>query len=459
MKGIKLLLNIIFISLLFSCNKPTEPPDEPLAPIIVEPILRLELDDVHCTEAWVMLKTERLRLPAEVKLKKFYPNGCLISQTINLITKDTMLYFDSLRPKQTYGYQVAVDWQAEAGKILQIYSDTLNVTTMDTTSHNFTFEMITFGGEIGSSVLYDVAIINENNIWAVGDIWIKDDTSSLGYTNYNAVHWDGSKWHLKRIRYYGNCSVVEYPPLFAIWAFSENNIVITNGGSIGWFNGNTVNLDCRVNPLLTGYIKRMWGISNSELYVVGINGNIAFYNGTSWRKIESNTTLNINDIWGDYNEKTKEWEILAVASNYGSSWDTEILKIKNNKAEKLSIDSNPVMEPLLTTWFVPNRQYYVAGAGIYQKKFLSDKLWKNNLFDITTFATTSIRGNGINDIVGGGAFGDFLHFNGVSWKQYKEAYLYNGAYTKVAVKDNLVVAVGGNMVSLASEAVILIGRR
>ena len=69
---------------------------------------------------------------------------------------------------------------------------------MDTTSHNFTFEMITFGGQIGSSVLFDVAIINENNIWAVGEIWIAD-TSQLGYTKYNAVHWDGNSWELKRI--------------------------------------------------------------------------------------------------------------------------------------------------------------------------------------------------------------------------------------------------------------------
>ncbi len=330
---------------------------------------------------------------------------------------------------------------------------------MDTTSHNFTFEMITFGGEIGSSVLYDVAIINENNIWAVGDIWIKDDTSSLGYIKYNAVHWDGSEWKLKRIRYYGSCSVVEYPPFMAIWAFNDSNIVITNGGSIGWFDGNTINLDCRVNSLLTGEIKKIWGTSSNDLYIVGNNGNIAYYNGTSWRRIESNTTLNINDIWGDYNPKTNEWEILAVASYYGQSWDKEILRIKNNKVEKLSTDSNPVMEPLLTTWFIPNRQYYVAGAGIYQKKLLSDKLWKNNLFDITTFATTSITGNSINDVIGVGAFGDFLHFNGISWKQYLAPYLNNGAYAVVTMKGNLVVAVGGNQVSLASEAVILIGRR
>jgi len=327
---------------------------------------------------------------------------------------------------------------------------------MDTTSHDITFQSWTFG-TIGSSVLYDVAIINENNIWAVGEINIAD-TSINGYTTYNAVHWDGSNWELKRIYYYGSCSAVEYPPLKAIWAFSENNIVITNGGSIGWFDGNTINLDCNVNPLLTGAINKIWGSSSSDLYVVGNNGNIVHYNGTLWTQIESGTELNINDIWGDYNEKTSEWEILAVASNYGTGLEKQILLLKDNVV--INIPTGSQMWPLLTTWFVPNRQYYVAGAGIYQKRLLMEGLWKNNATDITTFATTSIRGNNVNDVIGVGAFGDFIHFNGVNWKNdYQEPLLSNGSYTEVIVKGDLVVAVGGNQISINSEAVILMGRR
>ena len=57
-------------------------------------------------------------------------------------------------------------------------SNELTVTTMDTTSHNFTWQSWTFG-DIGSSVLYDVAIINENNIWAVGEINIADTSKMV----------------------------------------------------------------------------------------------------------------------------------------------------------------------------------------------------------------------------------------------------------------------------------------
>ncbi len=58
------------------------------------------------------------------------------------------------------------------------------ITTMDTTSHNFTRQSFTFG-QHSSSVLYDVAIIDENNIWAVGDIYMNDSLGNPDPNRYN----------------------------------------------------------------------------------------------------------------------------------------------------------------------------------------------------------------------------------------------------------------------------------
>jgi hypothetical protein len=71
------------------------------------------------------------------------------------------------------------------------------IVQIDTTSHviNWTIDEI---GEYGS-ILRDVAIIDENNIWAVGEIYLKDTLGNPDPKAYNAVHWDGSKWQLKRI--------------------------------------------------------------------------------------------------------------------------------------------------------------------------------------------------------------------------------------------------------------------
>ena len=64
---------------------------------------------------------------------------------------------------------------------------------MDTTSHNFIWEIDTLG--IGGSYLNDVAIIDENNIWVVGNI--ETDTAT-----YNAAHWDGNECECSE---YGSC--------------------------------------------------------------------------------------------------------------------------------------------------------------------------------------------------------------------------------------------------------------
>lgn len=438
---INYILTLIIVLTVVSCNTTEPPPDDQA--------LTLKLEDFSCTEAWIELTTNNLPLPATITLKQTDPTGDTKSHILNLNTKDSLLYIDSLLPNQTYKFQSFI-------QSINQSSNELNVTTMDTTSHDFTFETFTFGSTAGSSTLYDVAIINENNIWAVGEILVSD-TSINGYTTYNAVHWDGRQWELKRIKT-NACGGVDYPSIKAIFAFAADDILFAHiDGSISRYNGIDFTNDCSLITQLNGSANKMWGISKNDLYVVSGNGFIAYYNGQSWIRIESGTDLNFYDIYGAIDPKTGEHQIIAIcARNYPLG--KAIYRIKGNAAAEIS--SYPIEWETWSVWFVPNRHYYVVGAGIYEKIFLSDSTWKNKPLDITTFFTTSIRGNGINDIIGVGAFGDFVHFNGVSWKNdYEEPLLSNGSYTKVILKGNLIVAVGGNNISINSEAVILVGRR
>ncbi|MFZ1519762.1 MAG: glucosyl transferase [Ignavibacteriaceae bacterium] len=445
--GFLLFISLFITSISCDSTEPT-PPDE------TKPTLTLALDDASCTEAWLQLQTKDLTLPAELTLKQYNQTGDSVTQTFSLSTPDSLLYIDSLLPNQNYKFKVLLNTANNP----QPTTNQLSVTTMDTTSHNFTFQSWTFG-TIGSSVLYDVAIINENNIWAVGDIKIAD-TSQNGYTTYNAVHWDGSDWELFRIPNYDYPNTLVYGALQTIFAFSANDIWFCSYSNLVHYDGSTFSSKAQFMTSINfnGQVLKMWGTDKNNIYCVGRNGAIYHYYGTNWQRIESGITLNINDIWGDYNDKTQDWEILTVASNFGTSLEKEILQIKNNSVTKLAL--SPQMWPLKTVWFISNKQYYVAGAGIYQKRLLSDSIWKNNILDFTTFTTTSLRGNDVNDLIAVGAFGDFLHFNGVSWKiDYQEPLLNNGSYTKVTIIGDLVVAVGGNNLSINSEAVILIGRR
>ena len=171
-KYLCLLLILFGIS---RCNTTEPPPDEKA--------ITLKLEDVSCTEAWITLNSN-IKLPATIELKQ----NSQVVKTINLNKSDSLLYIDSLLPNTSYQYQVSSNKH-------QVSSNSLNITTMDTTSHNFTWQTWTFG-EHSSSVFIDVAIINENNIWAVGEIYMNDSLGQPDPNAYNVAHWDGSEWKL-----------------------------------------------------------------------------------------------------------------------------------------------------------------------------------------------------------------------------------------------------------------------
>lgn len=115
-----------------------------------------ELADVSCTECWIKVETTGISLPEDLTL---YRDNEVV-QTATLTESDIVLNDSLLSPSQTYEYKI---------KVAGITSEAVTVTTMDTTSHDFSWEAFTFG-EHSSSVLNDVAIIDENNIWAVGEM-------------------------------------------------------------------------------------------------------------------------------------------------------------------------------------------------------------------------------------------------------------------------------------------------
>jgi hypothetical protein len=302
--------------------------------------------------------------------------------------------------------------------------------------------------------LYDVAIINDTLAYAVGEIY-QDYTKD--YQIYNAAKWNGKTWELMRVPS-RVCGSDEYcvRKLSTIFAFNQNDIWYSDGGEMIHWNGTSYTNDCSMNPWLTGSINKLWGTSSSDIYAVGNNGLIAHYDGRSWSKIESGTTLQFLDIYGAKDLKSSEYQILAVCTqNYPPG--KGLFSIQGDIAKEISsnIPSNQLAE-LFSVWFVPNRHYYIVGDGIYEKFVLTESEWKNSPLDITRYATTKIRGNGLNNIFIVGAYGECLHWNGASWKSYREITgLSTGSYTSVGMNGNSMIAVGAD----GRYAIIIIGKR
>jgi hypothetical protein len=370
----------------------------------------------------------------------------------SLVGLDTVVIDTGLQAAHEYVYQA----QRCRGAIPEEESPAVQARTLDTTSHEFTWQMFTLGDGAGST-LYDIAILNDTLAYAVGEINTLDSTGQWRNPPFNLANWDGRSWSTATALYYeGGQSF--YGAINALTAINADDIWFGIGNLIHW-NGHEFQ-SMKFPPGVWGpyYVRKMWS-SGKEIYVIGDGGSIAssLDGGMTWQKLSSGTTLDVRDIWGGRDPATGQEYALAVATR-NLPMDRAVLSIQGTSVTALRADAIPY--ELFGVWFVPNRHYYVVGDGVYEKRELSEPEWKKRVPDITRYATTAIRGNALNDVFVVGAFGEVLHFNGVSWKSYIAVTgLANGSYTAVAVRGNLVIAVGGDAGGAGTLAVVLVGRR
>ena len=417
MRQILLVSTLLFTTLaLFSCkeeeNNPIPPPEE-------QPQINLSLEDASCTEAWIKLSTGSLALPSNIDL---YRDSSLI-ETINLTSEDTVLYVDSLLPNHTYKYQSVIQSTGQSGNLL-------SVTTMDTTSHNFSFQSWTFGGQAGSCVLNDVAIIDENNIWAVGEIYLLDTLGQPDPDRYNLAVWDGNNWEIKRVPYYYQGQPF-YHPIRSVFAFGANDIWFCGNGLIHW-DGN------QYNPVAVPnwgpyWMNKIWGTSDNDLYVVGDNGHIAHYQNGQWSRIESGTDMSLADIVG-----TSDGDIFICGSDAShirglilkkssSGWETIINSRYLTPAEIFKPD---LYGSLPSIWIDEKNTLYAAGNILYQYKFgrwdYVHSLPENFILGDPGLYyrgyIADVKGIKSNDMWIAGDRNTLRHFNGVSWKQIGHPY-------------------------------------
>lgn len=429
----KYLTAVFLFILCYACDS-TEPPANDVI---------LSVEDVSCTEAWLKLTTGGITLPANAVLQQ---DGEDV-MTLNITTPDTILYVNDLLPNKTYIFQVTGNKQPPKGET--VTSNQQQLTTLDTTSHNFNWQKFEFG-EHASSHLADVAIIDENNLWVVGEIFMNDSRGNIDPIAYNAVHWDGNKWELKKIpiNYQG---ILLYPPIRSLISFDDDDIWFESG--IHW-NGKIFETR-KMNIEFNSHVNAMWGTSSSNLYIVGNEGKIAHYNGQSWQMIESRTIENLYDIYG-----------INESELYVGGGDIAQFKgvfLKGNKSgfkvigEGKSIYPGEEFDPyfsgsISTVWTSNQSTVYAGGFFLYRYKygrFEFVKSLEGNYLGGNSYAQywgyiTGIRGNGENDIFMVGERNTIRHFNGVTWRQIGMPYDPNSdiLWWTSDLKNRLVVTVG-----------------
>ncbi len=399
----------IMLSMLFSC--------ESAGPIIENGELTLTLVDISCTEVWLKLNLPLCSVGRELELRV---NDESYNQATVNSAGDTLLCVEGLLPAQSYKMQAILHGK---GDYKTIYKS-IGAETMDTTSGDFTWQSRTFGSNTGGSSLFDdVAIVDENNIWAVGDIQEEG-------VSYNAVHWNGIEWELKRILY-----STYYWDIKSIIAFGQNDIWFE--AFVHWDGARFNSLN--IPEILIGWSPNVsWGWLGDDFYIAGNNGNLAHYNGSEWRKIETILSSSqggegndIHNLWGAENILTGKRELyFSVPRTRG----VYILD-DNENLNQLEINDNRFYRGV---WTKNSLIKYVTGAGVVKN---IDNEWQIDLEE-NGFFYEEIDGEDHNSIVAAGSFGGIVYYNGTRWIEFPELHNSLVFYERVSIKDDIIVAVG-----------------
>lgn len=412
------------------------------------PSLGLGLRAYSCTEVWIEIQVGNNDKTANIYLKK---DGQTI-QTINMGQSDSVIYFDDLLPNTTYQFDALTYIDGK-----ELNSNPIIFTTLDTTSHNLTWQTFSFGKH-NLSTLYDLAIINENNIWAVGEIYMNDSLGNPDLKIYNALKWNGSDWDMLRIplTYQGT----DYNPLQSVCAFSADDIWLCGNNVIHW-NGSEFKPETIPSDIWGSYqINKVWGRSSSDLYIIGSKGSIAYFNGSNWSKIESGTTSNLIDIWGTQEGNTI-W-ICGVNNDYGIS---TLLKIKDGVSEIIFEGSSNTKSngyyvgPVSSLWSDNDYRVFLMNWGGICLQENSDKLFLEKQIAAFSSMGLGMDGSSYNNVF---TCGQKLlgHWNGINFSEYQELQTPHRTLTSINVKSDIICSVGFDYNGpVYSNAVIILGRQ
>ena len=333
---------------------------------------------------------------------------------------DTLIIDDNLTPDTDYLYRVRF---MKDGKT-KSESDPVAVHTMDTTSHDFTWEINTLGNY--GSYLKDAWIVDENNIWVVGNI----ETDS---GEYNSARWNGSEWELMGI--YSNTL-----DLYSIWYFSENDIWVTDYCSPIHWDGTTWTLYHLQNmglDVCAGF--GIWGTSSSDIYFVGRKGSIVHYDGATFTKMETNTDVDLRDIDGTEDGS----RIYTAGHNLRIPSYSAIFEIIGNSINRFYLVSSPYEDNTYgyvgAVCLKDHFAFFSTPAGIWRYDFRNKV---SIIMDVDEIECGDLFLENYNDIIGYRGGMGFIHFNGKDWR--KERYLENHIFSfgGVDYKDGLAVMAG-----------------
>jgi len=413
---------------LTSCpTQPSNPPDP----------ATLSVEYTTCTEVWLRIQIPDSTSSAGLRV---YRGDSLVVQ-FSVAPADTVMIDTGLTPNTTYIYNT-VRFQENHE---QSPGEPLSVTTLPTTSHNFTWTIDTLGNY--GSYLNDVAIVDEDNIWAVGEI--NADSGA-----YNAARWDGEQWDMVRIAPAGY-----FGPITAVYAFSSDDIWFGKYGLAFHYDGTDVTRYEPTNSSFPGMpsINAICGTSSSNLYFVGRSGTIVHYDGQQFTQEESGTTVDLRAVAGSPDGQS------VWACGYTGNFGASVLLHKRGDTWQpvwtwtASADTGTLDYPA-ALWFDQHLGVMVGDRSAFWQPVAGPVQFTPDPFGFQAFPY-AVDGAAINDLLVAGDLGYVWHYNGQSWQTWHffpgQFSLWRGS----ALLGNTAVAVGAVYENGLNRAAIARGYR
>jgi hypothetical protein len=166
--------------------------------------------------------------------------------------------------------------------------------------------------------------------------------------------------------------------------------------------------------------------------------------------------LDIYDVYGDGEE------VLAVAADaFSGIQGSKLIRLNGDQPATLLSPQSLSTATLNGLWFMSNRRYLGVGSRNFEKRRRDGQEWEAvSVSSLGNNWTIRVTGQAINDLFITATSSQILHFNGVSWRNFQN-HLPDGEkwFRGIKVKHNLVIAVGIDVSSPSTRAVVAIGRR
>ncbi len=321
----------------------------------------------------------------------------------------------------------------------------------DTTSHAIAWSVDTIG--YGYSYIHDVAIIDDNNIWAVGSFYLRDSLGNLDSNFYNVLRWDGSRWNPQRL--YVNFQGSQFiRPGLAVFGFASDDVWLAADAPGRWDGSSLQNVNVGTGEW--SEVVKMWGRSSSDFYTVGFSGKVFHFDGVSFQPVATGVQSRFTDVFGttervyissvNYDNQIQPSGIFSLDSSgfhylFPSPAD-------NSEFQSLQHSFGIWASPAGTLWAVGD--HYV-----FKPQMSRSPVWGGS----GNGWLLCIRGLSDSDVWAAGVNGLVVHYNGASWMVYPGTNVAAASveYHALAVKGSIVV-LGGWTVG-PNHAIVALGRR